>query len=149
MLDFITVPLIVGIITLGIYKLFELMIRRKERLKIIEKIEDVPTEFLKNGISLPSFNEQRQLSAPKRISPIIISGLVIGIGLGLLVTVFVQKMDYLLFREDYYFRSALYGACVLFFGGLGLLSAYFLERVLENKYNKNKDNKHYLDSHNY
>lgn len=128
MLDFITVPLIVGIITLGIYRLFELMIRRKERLKIIEKIEDVPTEFLKNGISLPSFNEQRQLSGPKRISPIIISGLVIGIGLGLLVTIFIQKMDYVLFRDDYYFRSALYGACVLFFGGLGLLLAAIYEQ---------------------
>ncbi len=128
MLDFITLPLIVGIITLGIYRLFELMIRRKERLKIIEKIEDVPTEFLKNGISLPSFIEQRQLSAPKRISPITISGLVIGIGLGLLVAIFVQKMDYVLFQDDYSFRSALYGACVLFFGGLGLLLAAIYEQ---------------------
>ena len=59
MLDFITLPLIVGIITLGIYRLFELMIRRKERLKIIEKIEDVPTEFLKNGIGWLQKEESR------------------------------------------------------------------------------------------
>ena len=136
MLDFITVPLIVGIITLGIYRLFELMIRRKERLKIIEKIEDVPTEFLKNGISLPSFNEQRPLAKHNRFSPLLICGLLIGIGLGMLVVVIIQKYNYDLFQGDYYFRSALYGSCVLLFGGLGLLSAFFLERALKKKDNK-------------
>lgn len=37
-MDFIMAPLIVGIITLGIYKLFELFVCRKERLTMIEKI---------------------------------------------------------------------------------------------------------------
>ena len=38
MLDFLMVPLVVGIICAGIYGLFELFVRRKERLAIIEKI---------------------------------------------------------------------------------------------------------------
>ena len=34
------VPLIMGIITLGIYKLFELFACRRERMAIIEKLGD-------------------------------------------------------------------------------------------------------------
>ena len=37
---FITVPLVVGFVCLGIYSLFELFVRRKERLLIIEKISE-------------------------------------------------------------------------------------------------------------
>ena len=39
-MDFIMVPLIVGIVCAGIYGLFELFVRKKERLAIIEKIGD-------------------------------------------------------------------------------------------------------------
>ena len=38
MMDFIMVPTIMAIITLGIYKLFELFVCKKERLMLIEKI---------------------------------------------------------------------------------------------------------------
>ena len=49
MMDFITVPLIFGIVTYGIYKLFELFVCKKERLIIIEKInfDAVGTNYLK------------------------------------------------------------------------------------------------------
>lgn len=40
MMDFILVPLVVGIITLGIYKLFELFVCKKERIIMIEKLGD-------------------------------------------------------------------------------------------------------------
>ncbi len=40
MMDFISVPLVVGIVCAGIYGLFELFVRRRERLAIIEKIGD-------------------------------------------------------------------------------------------------------------
>lgn len=35
-MDFITAPLIVGIITLGIYKLFELFACRRERTRLLK-----------------------------------------------------------------------------------------------------------------
>ena len=38
MMDFISVPLVVGIVCAGIYGLFELFVRKRERLAIIEKI---------------------------------------------------------------------------------------------------------------
>ncbi|KAA6345536.1 hypothetical protein EZS27_006894 [termite gut metagenome] len=37
MMDFIMVPLIVSIITLGIHKLFEWFVCKRERLSILEK----------------------------------------------------------------------------------------------------------------
>ena len=49
MLDFIMVPAVVGIITLGIYKLFELFVRKKERLIIIDKIGDKLTPDILSG----------------------------------------------------------------------------------------------------
>lgn len=39
-MNFIMIPLIIGIICAGIYGLFELFVRKKERLAIIEKIGD-------------------------------------------------------------------------------------------------------------
>ena len=39
MMDFIMVPTIMAIITLGIYKLFELFVCKKERLMLIEKTQ--------------------------------------------------------------------------------------------------------------
>ena len=40
MMDFIMVPAIMAIITVGIYKLFELFVCKKERLMLIEKMGD-------------------------------------------------------------------------------------------------------------
>ena len=39
MMDFIVVPLTTGIVFAAIYGLFELFVRRKERLAIIEKMD--------------------------------------------------------------------------------------------------------------
>ena len=57
MMDFIMVPLIMGIITLGIYKLFELFACRRERMAIIEKLGDkISAADLKGKFSLPIYN---------------------------------------------------------------------------------------------
>ena len=58
-MNFITAPLIVGIITLGIYKLFELFACRRERITLIEKLGEKmsQTDLELNGkICLPDFN---------------------------------------------------------------------------------------------
>ena len=61
MLDFIMVPAVMGIIVLGIYKLFELFVRKKERLIIIEKIGDKLTPDMLNAkiefpVRIPNFS---------------------------------------------------------------------------------------------
>ena len=48
MMDFIFVPLVVGVVTLGIYKFFELLVCRRERRMIIDKMDgNALIDFLK------------------------------------------------------------------------------------------------------
>ena len=54
-MDFIMVPTILAIITLGIYKLFELFVCKKERLTIIEKMgEKFTPDMLEHKINFSS-----------------------------------------------------------------------------------------------
>ena len=53
-MGYITGWIVVGIITLGIYKLFELFVGKKERLTMIEKLGDkLDPSMLGNRLSLP------------------------------------------------------------------------------------------------
>lgn len=125
---------IVGIITAGIYGLFDLFVRRKERLAIIEKLGDkLLAASSEVKIPLPQFSPIRfSFSALKT------GCLLTGIGLGLLVACIVSlsiQPDY----ENWHTREAigtLYGASVLLFGGAGLITAF----VIELKLSKEKKN---------
>ena len=81
----VLVPIfIVGIITLGIYRLFELFVRRKERMSIIEKLQNnVDPSVFANKFSLPLLG-QPGVKFPSSW-PLRASLLLVGIGLGLLV----------------------------------------------------------------
>ena len=128
MLDFIMVPAVMGIITLGIYKLFELFVRKKERLIIIDKIGDKLTPDILNGkidfsTNIPKFS----------FSALKFGCLFMGLGIGLLVA-FAVHYNFADFVESaYYLRSAVYGSCVLLFGGLGLLIAFIVELKVSKK----------------
>ena len=127
MFNFIIPPLVVGIITLGIYKLFELFVCKKERLLIIEKMgEKFTPNMLQSKISFSSIGNL-SFSALK------VGCLLIGLGLGILVAFFIHynMMD---FCDDRRIQSSLYASCVLLFGGIGLLTAF----LIELKINKNK-----------
>ena len=127
MFNFIIPPLVVGIITLGIYKLFELFVCKKERLLIIEKMgEKFTPNMLQSKISFSSIGNL-SFSALK------VGCLLIGLGLGILVAFFIHynMMD---FCNDRQIQSSLYASCVLLFGGIGLLTAF----LIELKINKNK-----------
>jgi len=122
------VPAVMGIITLGIYKLFELFVRKKERLIIIDKIGDKLTPDILNGkidfsTNIPKFS----------FSALKFGCLFMGLGIGLLVA-FAVHYNFADFVESaYYLRSAVYGSCVLLFGGLGLLIAFIVELKVSKK----------------
>ena len=124
-MNFIMIPLIIGIICAGIYGLFELFVRKKERLAIIEKIGDKlePSAF-DAKIGLPRLSTNLSFSSLKA------GCLLVGIGLGIFfLSISTVACD------NYEMRSAVYGASVLLFGGLGLIVAF----ILEMKLSKDKD----------
>ena len=128
MMTFIEVPTVVGIIVLGIYKLFELFVRRKERLTIIEKVGDKLTPDILNGkIDFTANIPNISFSALK------FGCLLVGLGLGLLVA-FAIHYNFSGFIEDaFYKRDTVYGSCVLLFGGIGLLVAFLIELKINRK----------------
>lgn len=130
-MDFIMVPVVVGIVCAGIYGLFELFVRKKERLAIIEKIGDKlePSAF-DVKIGLPRFASNFSFSSLK------VGCLLAGIGLGLLVG-FVITAAWTDFNMDNWRHRELigtaYGASVLLFGGIGLLVAFLVEMKLSKR----------------
>lgn len=120
MMDFIMVPSIFGIISFGIYKLFELFVCKKERLAIIEKMgEKLTPDMLEHKINFSSINSS-SFSALK------FGCLFVGLGLGLLIAFFIHY-NLAEFCNSHPIRSTVYGSCVLIFGGIGLLVAFLVE----------------------
>ena len=128
MMDFIMVPAVMGIITLGIYKLFELFVRKKERLIIIDKIGDKLTpEILSGKIDFATNIPKLSFSALK------FGCLFMGLGIGMLVAFAVHYNFADFVESSYQIRGAVYGSCVLLFGGLGLITAFIVELKLGKK----------------
>lgn len=136
----ITVWVVVSVITLGIYKLFELIICRKERLLMIEKVGDkLDPSLLKDKLNLsfpikmPSFP-----SLPFSFSALKFGCLFLGIGFGLLVGYIWCASTIPGYFDGYnYYRdgvsSLVYTANVMLFGGLGLVVAFIIELKISRK----------------
>lgn len=135
-MDFIMVPVVCGIFVLGFYKLFELFVCKKERLLIIEKMgEKFTPEMLGNKINLSSVGNV-SFSALK------FGCLFVGLGLGLLVAYLICTTTLEGYAEMSSNRfngnlretiSVIYGACVLLFGGAGLLTSFLIELKISKK----------------
>lgn len=130
-MDFITIPLVVGMITLGIYKLFELFVRKSERLRIIDKVgEKFDASMFENKFSFPVISSVRMGS----FGALKAGCLIMGIGLGLLIGYLIcaSSMAYYTSGGDASWNlrelaGVVYGACTLLFGGLGLIIAFVIE----------------------
>ena len=132
----ITAICIVGIITLGIYRLFELFVRKSERMVIIEKLGDIiKLSEAKVDLNLPFFQQTSGNWALR------ISLLLTGIGIGLLLAVFlyfaltIGDIDLMNSRDFQRNFEVVYFASVAVFGGIGLLVAYFIEQKNNRKGN--------------
>lgn len=143
MMDFISIPLVVGICIAGVYGLFELIVRKKERLAIIEKIGDkLDASAFEGKLGLPSYGGAPRLS----FNALKIGCLLTGIGLGLLVGFIISttvaissSMTYMGDNWQGWYRGEIagtvYGASVLLFGGLGLIVAFIIELKMGKKQN--------------
>ena len=131
------VPMVVvGFVILGIYKLFELFVRKRERMALIEKLPALlDTKEMGKVINFPeiSFMKRENGSWPLRISL-----LFIGIGLGCLLAFFVQYNIFLSgldfpWGEIKHIRFVLYFSFIAIFGGLSLFVAYLIEKQQAKK----------------
>lgn len=137
-MDFIMIPLVVGIITYGIYSLFELFARRKERLILIEKIGEKFDPFLlKLGeLKLPTFSNR----LPFSFNALKWGSLLLGIGFGLLFGFMLQMFCLSYMREIgldnwdiRHYSAIIYGASMLLFGGLALVISFLMEKSIARK----------------
>lgn len=130
MMEFLSVPLVVGICCASVYGLFELFVRKKERLAIIEKIGDkLDASAFEGKLGLPNYMRQFSFSGLKA------GCLLAGIGLGLLVGFIINMcmVTNSAFDDDWYrheIAGTAYGASVLLFGGIGLIIAFVIELKL-------------------
>ena len=137
MMDFVIVPLTTGIVFAAIYALFELFVRRKERMAIIEKIgENLNNSAFDGKLSLPSYGIPRF-----SFNSLKAGCLLMGVGVGLMVAFFLSLMLAASRREfdfynEYQVMSTAYGASVLVFGGLGLIVAFVIETNMKKKEDK-------------
>lgn len=125
MLDFIAVPLVTFVVFYGIYSIFDLFVRRKERMEIIERMGDkLDSDLLKPSFG---FRQINKLS----FSALKLGSLLCGIGLGL----FIGSLFASMFEMKMYLENAFIGGSVLLFGGLGLIVAFVIELKMSNKKN--------------
>ena len=129
-MNFIMVPLVTGIVTLGIYKFFELLICRRERREIIGKLEPgslIDYLKLRTGATIRTASE----TAPGIPAGALKVGcLLLGLGAGLLFGFMLTRITEI---QSYDTRRVVYGGSVLVFGGLGLIVSFIVERVLSRR----------------
>lgn len=143
MMDFISVPLVTGIVFAAIYGLFELFVRRGERRAIIEKIGDkLDASAFEGKLGLPSYMGNRI-----SFSSLKAGCLLTGVGLGLLVGFYITTgvgVENVMGVTDDGWRTwyhsdvsgTIYGASVLLFGGIGLLISFIIEMLMTKKGDK-------------
>ncbi len=132
-MDFITGPLITFIVFAFIYKLFELFVRRRERITVIEKLGDkLDTSFVEGKLNFGVLgNKCYSFGALK------MACLMVGIGLGFLIGFSICSScipDY--YQGGYHIHDIagiVYAASLFVFGGIGLLVAFFLEMKYSKK----------------
>ena len=135
MFNFLVPILVVGIITLGLYKFFELLICRRERREIIGKLE--PGSLIDYLKLMPM---GLRTGGPVQIAPetapgipagaLKIGSLLLGLGLGLLFGFMLIRLAEV---RSYETQSVIYGGSVLVFGGLGLIVSFIAERLLARR----------------
>jgi len=116
--------LIVGSVMLCVYKVFELFVRRPERMVLIQKLaflsENEGDNEKRLKFQLPSIVANDSGSWTLRIAL-----LLIGFGAGCLLAFFV-RLQYPGMSWDLISLSNF--ACISLFGGIGLLIAFFIEQ---------------------
>lgn len=141
-MEMIGIVCVVGIITYGVYRLFELFARRRERMAMIEKLSSgIDPQILNNPLQIQKYRDIMVGSWAIRIGL-----LLVGVGLGVVTATVVDLLavapadtDSRMYHEFRNTISVLYPACAAVFGGIGLVIAYFVEQKNEKKSKRNEE----------
>lgn len=136
-MEFITIPLTFGIVTYGIYKLFELIICRKERIMLLEKLDSFACANIPDLSAV--FGKYR--GANISFTSLRVGSVMLGMGLGLLLGFFIAitftnemgSWSNMAHRDPRVLQDFILGGSVLLCGGLGLIISYIIERITQNK----------------
>lgn len=138
MYDFIAVPLTIFIVAFFLYKFFELLICRKERHMIIERMDpSTLLDYVKiSGLRIGSV-QPSEAPRPSHAAawPLRIGAVLTGLGLGVVVGIILVKQVCLNAHLDGILGGVheMITGCTLFMGGLGLLVAFIIEHKLYDK----------------
>lgn len=138
MYDLIITPLVFLIVAFFLYKFFELIICRKERRMIIERMDPASLldyakiSGLRVGGGVPSESPRPRHAAAW---PLRIGAVLVGLGLGAVVGIIMVKQVCLSDNLGGILGGVheMITGCVLFMGGLGLLMAFIVEYKLYDK----------------
>lgn len=134
MYDFISVPLTIFIVAFFLYKFFELLICRKERRMVIERMDPASLlDYMKiSGLRIGSV-QPSETSRPSHAAawPLRIGAVLVGLGLGTVLGRILAKFVYV--GDNYYRMDEIVFGCILLCGGLGLLVAFIVEHKLYDK----------------
>lgn len=122
---------IVGFLVLGFYKLVELFVRRRERIMIIERLENETfNEFVRNG-DIPHISNRY---ARMKFGVLHFAAALLGLGLGIIISFTVLSTFYV-YNPDlpWYYRDACEGGSILLFTGLALVISFVIEYKLTHK----------------
>ena len=128
----ITPIFITWIVFYATYKVFELFVGKRERILMIEKLSDLNLSL--SGKELPDIGKLFHKSSP--FSALKVGLLLMGMGIGLLTTYFLNLVNYDVLSGDYGLRNLVYTAPLLIGGGLGLLIAFIIETKMGDKKGK-------------
>lgn len=122
---------IVGFLVLGFYKIVELFVRRRERIMIVERLENEAfNEFVRNG-EIPHISNRY---ARMKFGVLHLAAALLGLGLGIIISFTVLSAFYVHDPDlPWYYRDACEGGCVLLFTGLALVISFVIEYRLTHK----------------
>lgn len=117
---------IVGIVFYFVYKVIEVLARRRERNNFVEKLGSVDLSKNSTVDYAAIFGNRDNM----KYWPLRFGGLIIGMGLGLLVgylIIYSIGFDIVdAYRGDQV--GIIYGASTLLFGGIGLVTVFLIEK---------------------
>lgn len=135
---------IVAIFVIGFYKFFELIIKRKERIMMIEKFTPQMTA---ENFRMPAFNSMPTIQTLNKFTSLRVGCILLGVGIGLVIGIlYISQVriegTFMAHWRNREVISTILTSFVLLFGGLSMIVSFVIESYMlknEKKRNQNQE----------